>query len=205
MLKSLTVLLALALALTAASASAQQKDAAGEKQLIATGQTIDASADKAGSARVTTRIVEQWSGTKFTFEKGGTPRELTAKDVQGYRAKGLGYGEISILLALTARQDSTTPLSVNEILAMRQTEKMGWGNVAKRLGYKNLGEVQKAVKATDASVRREAADAKPEKTAKAEKADRPEKVEKVEKVERPERVEKMDRPERVERVERKTK
>lgn len=205
MLKSLTVLLALALALSASSASAQRKDAAGERQLFTAEQTIDANAATAGSGRATSKIVEQWTGTTFTFEKDGTPRALTEEDVQFYRAKGLGYGGISILLALAAKQDTSDPKAVNEILAMRQTEKMGWGNIARELGYKSLGEVQKAVKATDASVRREATDAKLEKAAKADRADRPEKLEKVDKPDRPEKVERMTRPERVERVERKTK
>ncbi|MGH7392848.1 MAG: hypothetical protein ACREM3_25855 [Candidatus Rokuibacteriota bacterium] len=199
MVKSMTVSLSLALALIAAPAPAQQVDVAGEQQLGAAGQTIDANAAKVGSGRATSKIVEQWKGTSFMFDPDGTPRELTAQDVQDYRAKGLGYGEISILLALTARQEGTSPMSVNEILAMRQTEKMGWGNIARALDYKSLGEVQKAVKATDARVQREAktTEARPEKAARVDRMGRPDKVE------RPEKVEKIQRMERVEKVERK--
>lgn len=211
MVKSLTVSLTLTLALIAASVSAQQVEVSVEKQqMLAAGQTIDANAAQVGSSRATSKIVEQWQGTTFTFDKGDAPRELTAQDVQDYRAKGLGYGGISILLALAANQDGTDPRSVNEILAMRQTDRMGWGNVAKALGYKSLGAVVSSVKKTDPILTAEKAEkgakpaktAKPEKTAKIDKADRPDRPEKVEKVEKMERVERV---ERIERPERKTK
>lgn len=202
MVKSLTVSLTVGLALIAATASAQRRDAAGERQLVTTEMTIDANAADAGSGRVTGKIVEQWAGTQFKFEKEDTTtRELTAEDVQDFRAKGVGYGGISILLALAANQDGENPQALDQILAMRQTEKMGWGNIAKALGYDSLGEVVRSVKAADASVRSEArgAGARSERSVRAERMDRPEKAEK------PEKVEKMNRPERVERIERKSK
>jgi hypothetical protein len=185
-------MLALATLLIATSAAAQQADVQGEKELTSHGQKIDTASTSADSGHVTGKIVDQWKGTQFTFEKGGTPRELTAKDVQDYRAKRLGYGEISILLALAAKQEGPNPKSVNEILAMRQTDKMGWGNVAKALGYKSLGSVNKSVKATEATVERVS------QIDKTEKAGKPEKVEKVEKIEKPERV-RVEKPERVEK------
>ena len=83
---------------------------------------------------------------------------------------------------MAAKQDGTSPKSVNEILAMRQTDKMGWGNVAKALGYKNLGSVNKSVKATEAGVERFSQIDKTEKAGKPEKL---EKIEKVEKIEKP--------------------
>ena len=185
-------MLALAMLLIAAPTAAQQVDTKGEKELTAHGQKIDKAGTSDESGHVTGKIVDQWQGTQFTFDKGGTPRELKAEDVQGYRAKGLGYGEISILLALTAKQEGTSPKSVNEILAMRQTDKMGWGNVAKALGYKSLGSVNQSVKATEASVE------KVSQTNKPEKANKPDKPEKVEKVEKPERI-RVEKPERVEK------
>lgn len=200
MVKSLTVSLAVGLALIAATASAQRRDTAGERQLVTTEMTIDANAADAGSGRVTGKIVEQWAGTQFKFDDT-TTREVTAEDVQAFRAKGVGYGGISILLALAANQDGANPQSLEQILAMRQTEKMGWGNIAKALGYDSLGEVVRSVKAADASVRSEArgGGAKSERSVRAERMDRPEKADK------PEKVEKMNRPERVERIERKSK
>ncbi len=182
---------ALAALWIATSAAAQQVDTKGEKELTALGQKVDKTSASADSSRVTGKIVEQWKETQFTFEKGGTPRALTAQDVQDYRAKGLGYGEISILLALAAKQEGTSAKSVNEILAMRQTDKMGWGNIAKALGYKSLGSVKQSVKATKASVERVAASGKAEKvsTEKPAKAEKPERV----RVEKPERAEKPGR------------
>jgi hypothetical protein len=180
--------------LIATPAVALHVDPKGEKELTAAGQRVDKVSASAESGQVTGKIVDQWKGTQFTFDKGTTPRELTAKDVQDYRAKGLGYGEISILLALAAKQDGTSPKSVNEILAMRQ-DKMGWGNIAKELGYKSLGSVNRSVKATETAVERASASGKAEKVSKVDKSEKQEKAEKFEKPERV-RVEKPERPEK---------
>jgi len=187
--------LALMTSLIATPAAAQQVDTKGEEELTAHSQKVDKTSASADSKHVTDKIVDQWKGAQFTFEKDGTPRELTAKDVQDYRAKGLGYGEISILLALAANQEGASPKSVNEILAMRQTDKMGWGNIAKALGYKSLGAVNKSVKATEAGVEKVAAGGRAEK---ASKVDRPDKPERAEKFEKPERI-RVEKPERVEK------
>src|SRR5437867_8978911 len=192
------VTLALATLLIATPAAAQQVDTKGEKELTAHGQKIDKASTSADSGHVTGKIVDQWKGTQFTFEKGGTSRELTAKDVQDYRAKGLGYGEISILLALASKQDGTSPKSVNEILAMRKTDKMGWGNIAKTLGYKSLGSVNKSVKATEAGVEKVAGSGKAEKVSGVDKPEKADKPEKTEKFDKPERV-RVEKPERVEK------
>jgi hypothetical protein len=188
--------LALATLLIATPAAAQQVDVAGEKELTAHGQKIDKASASADSKHVTDKIVDQWKGTQFKFDAADTTsRQLTAADVQNLRQRKLGYGEISILLALAAKQDGTSPKSVNEILAMRQTDKMGWGNVAKALGYKSLGSVNKSVKATEAGVERVS---QIDKTEKASKPEKVEKIEKIEKVEKPERV-RVEKPERVEK------
>ncbi len=183
--------------LIAGQAFAQEVDAKGEKELTAVGQKIDKTGAAADSGRVTTRIVDEWKGTKFKFDANGTPRELTAQDVQDLRAKRLGFGEISILLALTAKQTGSTPKSVNEILAMRQKGE-GWGKLARDLGYRNLGSVIASVKATDkglAKVGTERAQ-QPEKAAgvdKPDKMDKPDKPERIQRVERPERPERPGR------------
>jgi hypothetical protein len=185
--------LALATLLIATPAAAQQVDVTGEKELTAHGQKIDEASASGDSKHVTDKIVDQWKGTQFKFDAAdSTSRQLTAADVQNLRQRKLGYGEISILLALAAKQDGTSPKSVNEILAMRQTDKMGWGNIAKALGYKSLGSVNQSVKATEAGVE------KVSQTNKPEKANKPDKPEKVEKVEKPERI-RVEKPERVEK------
>ena len=176
--------LALATLLIATPAATQQVDVTGEKELTAHGQKIDEASASGDSKHVTDKIVDQWKGTQFKFDAAdSTSRQLTAADVQNLRQRKLGYGEISILLALAAKQDGTSPKSVNEILAMRQTDKMGWGNIAKALGYKSLGSVNQSVKATEAGV---------------EKVSQTNKPEKVEKVEKPERI-RVEKPERVEK------
>jgi len=195
------------LVLVAGPAWAQ--DASNDRPLTAAGRQVDQSATGSDQGRVTSRIVEQWKGTEFTFEKGAAARELTAQDVQDYRAKGLGYGEISILLALAAKQDSQTPLAVSEIHAMRTTDGMGWGNIAKELGYTSLGSVVSSVKKTDQTLRADRAQrvdrtgkgGKPDSTARIEKAERPGRPEKIERVEKVERVERVERPQRPERPE----
>ncbi len=183
-----TVLLmpfALTVALVGGPAAAQ--NVKGDKELTERGQRIDKAASTADSGRVTERMVDEWKGTTFTFSPTDSHR-LTAADVQSLRQKGLGFGEISILLALAAKQTSANPQSVNDILAMRQAGE-GWGKIARDLGYKNLGSVLKSVKATEKGVDRvaKADDKHPEKVGKAEKVERMEKPERVERPERPER------------------
>lgn len=196
-------LTALALAATliaAAPASAQQVDTKGEKELTAHGQKVDKAGASADSSRVTGKIVDQWKGTQFKFDAANAPRDLTAQDVQNLRQQKLGYGEISILLALTAKQpDATTAKSLNEILAMRQAGSgSGWGKIARALGYPNLGSVNKSVKATEAGVEKVAASGNAEKVSRVDRPEKADKPEKVEKVERPERVrvEKLERAEK---------
>ncbi len=183
---------ALLTGLVGGQAAAQEVDTKGDKELTQTAQKIDKSAADSAQGRVTSKIVEEWKGTKFTFEPNSQPRELTAKDVQDLRAKKLGYGEISILLALTAKQPTIgTPKSVSEVLKMRQ-DGAGWGKLARDLGYKNLGSVIKSVKATEKDVTKVAME-RTEKSDKTGKIDKPEKPEKPEKLEKPEKPEKPGR------------
>jgi len=163
---------------------AQQVDTKGESELTSRGQQIDKTAAAHDPMRVTARIVDDWKGKTLRFDAGKAPRALTAQDVRDLRGKRLGYGEVSILLALAANQpNQAAAKSVNEILAMRKAG-AGWGKLAADLGYKNLGSVNKSVKATERAMTKMTADTKPDKpttTAKAEKTDRPDKPQKAEK------------------------
>ena len=47
-----------------------------DKHLAALGQKIDRVATPADSSRVTARIVDEWSGTKFMFDVTSAPRSL---------------------------------------------------------------------------------------------------------------------------------
>lgn len=179
----------LALVLTTAPAArpviAGDIDTKGARDLVTAGERIDKRAGAAeGPGAVTTKIVGEWSGTRFTFEPGTEPRSLTAQDVQNLRTRGLGFGETSIVLALAAKQpDAVTAKSVTEILAMRHAGE-GWGKIARELGYRNLGEVVSGVKKSEKAV---------------EHAPKSERMHKVEKVEKPERLQRAERPERAER------
>jgi hypothetical protein len=184
---------AVAAALFAGQAAAEGVDAKAEKELSTASDRIDKASASADSGRVTTKIVDQWKGTQFKFDATSAPRELTAQDVQALRQQKLGYGQISTLLALTAKQPNpATAKPLSEVVAMRQGG-MGMGQVAKELGYKNLGSVIKSVKATDKSVGTVTASAKGDKPGK------PDKVEKAEKPERPDKPEKPEKPERPEK------
>ena len=184
------------IALVAGSAAAQTVDTKGDKELTQLTQKIDKSAADRDRGRVTSKIVDEWKGTQFKFDPNSAPRELTAQDVHDLRAKKLGFGEISTLLALTAKQpNSATAKSVNEILAMRQAGE-GWGKLARDLGYKNLGSVVKSVKATEKDVTKVAMERseKPDRSGKMDKPDRLEKPDKPEKPDRPEKPEKAEKP-----------
>jgi hypothetical protein len=184
---------AIAAALFAGQAAAEGVDGKAEQELTTTGHRIDQASASADSGRVTNKIVDQWKGTKLKFDATSAPRDLTAQDVQDLRQKKLGYGEISTLLALTAKQpDPATAKSLSEIVAMRQGG-MGMGQVAKELGYRNLGSVVKSVKTTEKGVGSITASARAEK---GEKASKPERVEKPEKPDKPEKPEKPERPEK---------
>ncbi len=171
-------------ALIVAPVAAQDVDAKGDKELTRLAKGIDKSAADRDAGRVTSRIVDEWKGTTFKFDAGGAPRALTAQDVQNLRAKGLGYGEISILLALTAKQpNAATAKSLDQILAMRQAHE-GWGKIAKDLGYKSLGAVVSSVKASEKALGRVAME-RSEKPGTREKMEKPEKMEKMERPEKP--------------------
>ena len=175
--------IALMIGLVAGPAAAQDVDAKGDKELTQLTQKIDKSAADRDGSRVTSKIVDEWKGTKFKFDANSAPRELTAQDVRDLRAKKLGYGEISILLALTAKQpNAATAKSLNEILAMRQSGEggSGWGKLARDLGYKSLGSVVKSVKATEKDVTKVAMERseKPDKSGKMDKPEKPERPEK---------------------------
>jgi len=146
------IMLVLAVTLMGGLAWGAEPFGKADKHLATLGQKIDRATAPADSSRVTARIVDEWSSTKFTFDANSAPRSLTVQDVENLRAKGLGYGEISILLGLTANQPNPlTAKSLNEILALRQPGQ-GWGQLARELGYKNLGVVVKSVKATEKDV-----------------------------------------------------
>ena len=166
----LTPLILMAL-LTVGQAADQEVDAQGDKELARLTQKIDKTAADGDADRVTARIVGEWKGTRFKVDAASAPGALTLQDVQNLRAKGLGFGDISILLALTAKQPNpASAKSLRYVFAVRQAGE-GWSKIARDLGYKTLGSVIRSVKATERDVTRLAAERgqKPERTGEMEK------------------------------------
>jgi hypothetical protein len=194
----------------------------------------DAAADAVKSLRTGgDYTVKNADGTTTTVENTNGP---------------MGYGEVNIALGMAEKQvdggnadtwqdalygtadttnsDGTVTEGTAGILEMR-ADGMGWGKIAKELGFSLGSVVGKAPKRDDAeststakSDRTSKADrtakttakpaatakteraAKPEHAAKPERATKPERVEKPERVAKPERPERPTRPERVEKPER---
>ena len=119
--------------------------------------------------------------------------------VQGLRDQKLGYGEISIALALAQKMPGgITDANVKTIMSQRQGPPvMGWGQIAKKQGVK-LGKVISKVKSVDTAARKEEkAESKKheKKEERAEKADRHERSERSERPEKSEKHERAERPE----------
>lgn len=145
----------------------------------------------------------------------------------GEVTSGTGYGAAFITVALAEQMALSSPVTataedgteiemdasyyLNEVLYRREVLGMGYGQIAKDLGF-NLGEVisgyrsnrpdkveslkaEKMAKTTGADMRAEKAQ-KVDKVEKVAKLDRPERPMKVERAEKPERPEKPARPER---------
>lgn len=112
--------------------------------------------------------------------------EVDEAVIQGLRDKKLGYGEITITLALADKlEGGITDANIDQILAMRGADgkKEGWGVIAKKLGFK-LGPVISDVEMVKAGAKVEKTDSGASTAGK----------EKIERAERPERIEKSERP-----------
>ena len=116
------------------------------------------------------------------------------KVVDELRARKMGYGEVSITLALSQqlmKTGLTQAQAIDKVVGMRKSG-MGWGGVARDLGLK-LGRVISDVKRADTQlVKLDAVNA-----AKTEKV---EKVAKVEKPGKPEKMERATKPEKADRA-----
>jgi hypothetical protein len=128
--------------------------------------------------------------------------------VEQLRAKNQGWGETTIELAMAQRliqTDATTYPTMAEALNKIETlrsQKMGWGKIAKDLGFK-LGPVVSAAMHTRNGLRKESRMEKSPGSLKSEKSEKAERSAKAEKIGRSDtagRPERAARPERAERV-----
>ena len=190
----------------------------------------------------TTKPVLNADGTQATNPDGSLKFETVTTTETIENPNGpMGWGEVNITLAMAEKligsgdaaslDEALTGTSVTNadgtvtttdgLLQMR-ADGMGWGQIAKELGFKLGSVVGKGKTPTTsdeegdddgdstaettakakAHGKSDTAKGKTDRTAKTErtaKADRPAKVERVAKVERPERVERPSKPERPER------
>jgi hypothetical protein len=159
-----------------------------EATLEATAKTIDQDSANKGHAKHVATLARQF--------------QLTPEEIQELRAKKQGWGEITIQLAMAqhlSTTDATTYPTLQSALVKIESlrgEKMGYGNIAKELGFK-LGPVVNDAK----QVRNELArDLRAERVQKAEKLEKTERAERTERPTRPERPERPQRPDKPERL-----
>lgn len=107
--------------------------------------------------------------------------------IQGLRDQKMGYGEISIALALAEkRTGGITDANVAAVMAERNgPPKMGWGQIAKKQGT-TIGKLEGRVKGVRAPAAEHHKAAKMEHREKHERAERHERPEKMAKPEKPE-------------------
>lgn len=177
-----------------------------------------------GDFTVTEQVTTTVTNPDGTTTTTTTPVTTTIANPNG----AMGWGEVNITLSLaqalidsgaatdlqsaltgttttvTNPDGTTTTTTAGGVLAMR-ADGMGWGQIAKELGF-NLGKLvsagNKNAKATDAAAANaeRASKAKSERAAKADKAERASgKPDRVVKAERPSRPDKVDRPAKPER------
>ena len=187
----------------------------------------------------TTKPVLNADGTQATNPDGSLKFETVTTTETIENPNGpMGWGEVNITLAMAEKligsgdaaslDEALTGTSVTNadgtvtttdgLLQMR-ADGMGWGQIAKELGFKLGSVVGKGKTPTTSNEDSDDGDTTTETTAKAKgksdtakgktdrtaktertaKADRPAKVERVAKVDRPERVERPSKPERPER------
>jgi hypothetical protein len=149
----------------------------------------------------------QPEGEKTVTDKLKSEFKVDDARVQSLRDQKLGYGEVSIVLALAqGLPGGITDVNVQKVLALRQGPPvMGWGKVTKSLGLK-LGPVQSKVHKIAAEARKQEKGDKIKKDKKAEgekgikdeKGMKGEKMDKPEKPDKPVKAEKMERPEKPE-------
>jgi hypothetical protein len=133
--------------------------------------------------------------------------EVPIEDIEALRAKKYGYGEINLIYALAKNMEGgITQENIDKITELRSgDQKMGWGQVAKKLDS-NVGKALKDSKSTTTTTEGSTSGGTTETTStsgsKVERGNRPEKAEKSEKSEKTERPSKPERSEKSEKPER---
>jgi hypothetical protein len=96
--------------------------------------------DNGSSARIAVTVDSRDADlANLIFRILGIP--VSVQEITTYRARNMGNGEIALAYNLAAASGK----SVDEILDMRYTRKMGWGKIAKVLGVNLHGAVDNSV------------------------------------------------------------
>lgn len=146
-------------------------------------QLIERYTELAGSKENATSLVTGLrDGKQVTLTSGTTKETFTPPTGK------MGFGNVDNALALaeaSLKKDGITEPTPAQLeratmaILQDRADGKGWGQIAKENGFKSLGEIKRADRATPEAVAR---------------AERPNKPEKPEKPERPERPEKPERP-----------
>jgi multidrug efflux pump subunit AcrA (membrane-fusion protein) len=167
--------------LTTAQVSAQ----ADEATIEATAKAIDKDTANKGQSAKVDALARQF--------------RLSPIEIQDLRAKKQGWGEVTIQLAMAqhlSQSNPTTYPTIQSALAKVEAlraEKMGYGNIAKELGFK-LGPVVSDAKHVRNELVRDLRGERPQKAEKMERAERADRPTRPERPERPVRPEKPERP-----------
>ncbi len=126
-------------------------------------------------------------GEKTVVQRLEKTFNVNDTQINSLRSQKLGYGEITIVLAMAQKlPGGITDANIKTIMSMRQgPPKEGWGEIAKKRGFK-LGSVMSPVEKVEKASHKDIE--KAEKAQKGEKTERPEKMEKPERPERPEKM-----------------
>ncbi len=170
MKRMLFIFIVVFIGLTATSVSAQTKE--------------EAKLDK--SAAAVDKDASTPQGEKAVIQRLEKEFKVDDARINDLRGQKLGYGEISIVLAMAQKMPGgITDANIKTIMSMREgTPKQGWGEIAKKLGIK-LGPTISSVENVEKGAHKD--------LEKAEKTEGSEKMEKPEKMERPERPQRMGR------------
>ncbi len=114
-----------------------------DKNLQKESSEINATADTEKGATVVTQRLEKEFG-------------VTDTQIQSLRDKKLGYGEIAIVFSLAQKlTGGITDENISQIMTLREGPPvMGWGEIAKKLGFK-LGPTISQVKSVNKDTVRE--------------------------------------------------
>jgi hypothetical protein len=172
--------------------------------LLITGLPVWAQTGDDATIEATAKAIDKETANKgqaLRMEALSRQFRLTPEEIQDMRAKKQGWGEVTIQLAMAQQLSQSNPTTYPTIqsaltkIESLRADKMGYGKIAKDLGFK-LGPVVSDAK----HVRNELAQEL--RAERAQKADKVEKTERAERAERPARPERPERPARPEKPER---